>query len=88
MSSKYKNKRRAIQENLSIDAYVFLSYYISNVKHICPVIYVGPTYCYWPRFERAVRYIYGPIDLSCSKTSPHTIGPIRGELAAYANGHE
>jgi hypothetical protein len=46
----------------------------------------GPTY--WPRFERAVRYIYGPIDLSCSKTSPHTIGPIRGELAAYANGHE
>jgi hypothetical protein len=24
MSSKYKNKRRAIQENLSIDLYVFL----------------------------------------------------------------
>jgi hypothetical protein len=29
MLSKYKNKRRAIQENLSIDSYVFVSYYIS-----------------------------------------------------------
>jgi hypothetical protein len=34
MSSKYKNKRRAIQEKLSIDSYVFLSYYISNAKQI------------------------------------------------------
>jgi hypothetical protein len=34
MSLKYKNKRREIQENLSIDSYVFLSYYISNAKHI------------------------------------------------------
>jgi hypothetical protein len=34
MSWKYKNKRREIQENLSNDSYVFLSYYISNAKHI------------------------------------------------------
>jgi hypothetical protein len=34
MSLKYKNKRREIQENLSIDSYVFLSYSISNAKHI------------------------------------------------------
>jgi hypothetical protein len=34
MSSKYKNKRREIQENFSIDSYVFFSYYISNAKHI------------------------------------------------------
>jgi hypothetical protein len=37
MSSKYKNKCGEIQENLSIESiykYVFLSYYISNAKHI------------------------------------------------------
>jgi hypothetical protein len=32
MSLKYKNKRRDIQENLSNGSYVFLSYYISNIK--------------------------------------------------------
>jgi hypothetical protein len=34
MSSKYKNRHRQIQQNLSINLYVFLSYSISNAKHI------------------------------------------------------
>jgi hypothetical protein len=33
MSSKYKNKRREIQENLSINSYVFLSYYIFQMQN-------------------------------------------------------
>jgi hypothetical protein len=32
MSWKYKNKRREIQENLSNDSYVFLSYYIFQMQ--------------------------------------------------------
>jgi hypothetical protein len=39
MSSKYKNKRQEIKENLSIDSYLFFSYYISNAKHI--TFYLG-----------------------------------------------
>jgi hypothetical protein len=35
---KYKNRRREIQENLSIDSYVFCSYYISNAKHIHSIL--------------------------------------------------
>jgi hypothetical protein len=34
MSLKYKNKRQEIQENLSNDLFAFLSFYISNAKHI------------------------------------------------------
>jgi hypothetical protein len=34
MSLKYKTKRPEIQENLSNGSYVFLSYSISNTKHI------------------------------------------------------
>jgi hypothetical protein len=34
MSLKYKNKHREIQENLSNDLFAFLSFYISNAKHI------------------------------------------------------
>jgi hypothetical protein len=34
MSLQYKNKRQEIQENLSNDLFAFLSFYISNAKHI------------------------------------------------------
>jgi hypothetical protein len=43
MPLKYKNKRREIQENLSNGSYVFLSYYISNIK--AHTFYLGqPSY--------------------------------------------
>jgi hypothetical protein len=43
MYLKYKNKRREIQENLSNGSYVFLSYYISNIK--AHTFYLGqPSY--------------------------------------------
>jgi hypothetical protein len=38
MLLKYKNKHQEIQENLPNGSYVFLSYYISNTKHIHSIL--------------------------------------------------